>query len=189
MSLGVQGRHEFGGNIAAKSPFAMFECLFQGAAAEHRPRAQCPILQRSCLSEHPSRSRWRPNPCTQNRLCKQPLTEPNLDHHNSTCEAGGHILICVCLSLSFYVPTPAASTSPAAAPGEAPAPSQATPAELHPSGSLHHSHQCTTRWSSHQQPTTCGPTIPGPGTTLPQLPGLSRVSFPSQHPYFWVQID
>lgn len=104
----------------------------------------------------------------------------------SRCESDGCILICLSsLSLSL---TPAASATPAAAPGKATAPGQASSTKLQPSGSVHHSHQRTTHWPSHwpshQQPTTCGPTFPGPGTTLPHLSGLSRVSFPSQHPDF-----
>ena len=86
---------------------------------------------------------------------------------------------------------PADSTCPAAAaaPGKAPATSKASTTKLHPSGSIHHSHQHTTHWPSHWQPSTYGSTIPGPGTTLPQLSGLSRVSFSCRRSGFLVQIN
>lgn len=72
----------------------MFEFLFQGVAAEHRSRAQCSILQRACLSEHPGcPCRRRANPCTQDRLCKQPRTKPSAEYHCSRYKAVGHVLI------------------------------------------------------------------------------------------------
>lgn len=70
---------------------------FKGAAAKHRPRAQCSLLQRPCLSEHPSCPWSRPNACTQDCLCKQPLTEPDIEYRCSKHEAWW-----LCIDLSGF---------------------------------------------------------------------------------------
>lgn len=141
--------------------------LFQGPAAEHRPGAQRSVLQRSWISERSSP--WT-NSCTQNCVCKRRLTK-------STSVTGGKRAVVVHPSMCVSgVCVTAARSSPAAASGQGSASSQTSTSQHHPSGSSHCSSQRNTHWSTNQQPTTCGPTLPGPGTALPILSGLPRVS-------------